>query len=293
MKHLDVLKFLKQSGSHIFSLLHGTEGEDGAWQGVADVLDLPGNFGAVDIASLAMNKVAFAATAVSVVPSLTTPVTYVVQTEDPDRDIKDACRALSGRPCVIKPNSLGASLLTDYLHRPEPAVIRSLVSKIAPHDRLALLQEYVTGQEITVGIVQDETGVQVLPIARARTNGPLLGHYEKHTSDAGVFVDWLDVESKIAQTLTEVSLRLVRLLGFRLWARFDFIVSVEEAPKIYVLEANLMPGLGPGSIFPVMLARAGLNLEDLVVASAQLKSGRPPATKVLEYAIEPHHIREV
>lgn len=291
VKRSEVLEFLTQSDAHVFSLLHGTEGEDGAWQGVADVLDLPGNFGSVDIASLSMNKIAFAATAVSVVPGLTTPITQVIQTQEPDGDIEEACRVLAGRPCVVKPNSLGASLLTNYLHRPEPAQVRSLVSRIAPYDRLALLQEYVSGQEITVGVVQDELGVRVLPIARARVKGPLLGHHEKHSRDGGVLVDWLDANSHIAQKLTEASLRLVRLLGFRLWARFDFIVR-EEAAKIHVLEANLMPGLGPGSIFPVMLNRAGMNLEDLVVASARLESGRRPATKILEYVIDPHQIQE-
>lgn len=287
----EVFEFLTQAGAHVFSLLHGTEGEDGAWQGVADVLDLSGNFGLVDIASLAMNKIAFSATAVAVVPSLSAPVTQLIQTKEPNGDIEEACRVLEGRPSVLKPNSLGASLLTDYLPRPEPVQVRSLVARIAPYDRLALLQEYVAGQEVTVGVVQDPAGVKVLPIAQAYVKGPLLGHHEKHSRDSGVLVDWLDGNSPIAKRLTEASLRLVRLLGFRLWARFDFIVQ-EETAKIYILEANLMPGLGPGSIFPVMLTRAGMNLEDLVIASAGLESGRPPVTKVFEYSIDPHQVQE-
>lgn len=284
----ELLTFLGR-GAHIFSLLHGTEGEDGGWQGVADVFDLSGNFGSVDAAALSMNKLACAATVAVLESGLCIPKTFAVRTDASASDIKTACQGLAGKRCVVKPNSLGASLMTDFLVEPEEAFIAELVARLAPHDRQALVQEYIDGDEITVGVVEDEEGISILPPARARLRSPILGHREKHTKDGGVTVDWPDPDSDLGRFLADVSARLFRALGLRLWARFDFIVR-ESPCEVYFLEVNLMPGLGPGSIYPVMLGHAGLTLEDLVAASVRLASGRPAGGKVLEYTIEAHEI---
>jgi D-alanine-D-alanine ligase len=284
----NLLTFLG-SGAHLFSLLHGTEGEDGSWQGVADIFNLPGNFGTVDAAALGMNKFACASTVAALEPALSIPKTFAVRTCDAASDIQDACTGLSGQPCVVKPNSLGASLMTEFLASPDEELIAGLVARIAPHDRLALVQEHIRGDEITVGVVENENGLVVLPPARASFPGPILGHREKHAMNGGVVVDWPSPDSEPARLLTEVSARLFRKLGLRLWGRFDFIIR-NRPQRVYFLEVNLFPGLGAGSIFPEMLRRAGWTLEDLVEASTGLSSGRSPSGKVLQYAIESHKI---
>lgn len=284
----DVLRHLREA-PHVFSLLHGTEGEDGCWQGVADVFDLKGSFGSVDAAALAMSKLAGAATAAALVGGLRTPDTYVVRTARPEEDFALATAGLAGRSCVVKPNSLGASLLTRFIERPDTDAVRDAVAAIAPFDRLALIQEYVIGREITVGVVDRGDEIEVLPPARATFSGPILGHHEKHARVAGVVVDWPDPHSEPGRSLMAISRRLFEMMGLTLWGRFDFLVR-DDPREIFFLECNLMPGIGSGSIYPVMLARAGWSLEDLVLFSTRSRSARSSASKVLAYEIDPHEV---
>jgi D-alanine-D-alanine ligase len=53
---IDAVRYLADCGAFVFSLLHGTEGEDGCWQGVAEVLGLRGSFGPVIGSALGMDK---------------------------------------------------------------------------------------------------------------------------------------------------------------------------------------------------------------------------------------------
>lgn len=287
----DILRHLREA-PHIFSLLHGTEGEDGCWQGVAEVFDLRGNFGSVDAAALAMSKVAGAATAAALVCGIRTPDTYVVRTDRPEEDLALAIAGLAGRSCVIKPNSMGASLLTRFIQRPDAGLLRDAATAIAPFDRLALVQEYVMGREITVGVVDRGEEIEVLPPARASFSGPILGHHEKHARDVGVVVDWPDPHSEPGRALMAISRRLFEMMGLTLWGRFDFVVR-DDSSEIFFLECNLMPGLGAGSIYPVMLARAGWDLEDLVLFSTRSRSTRSSTSKVLAYEIDPHEVETV
>lgn len=286
-----LLELLAGRNVHVFSVLHGSEGEDGAWQGLAEVFDIRGNFGPVAAAALSMDKFAFAAAAAAAFPELSVPRTWAIDTRSPDRGVEAAFAGLRSGACVVKPNSLGASLLTEYIQLPTVGKLMAAIASIEPFDRTALVQEYVSGDEYTVGLFQDVAGCQVLPIARARVPGPLLGYREKHLSNAGVRVGWLDPASDLFKRLASVSERLFSRFDFRLWARFDFIHH-EPTDKLHVLEANLMPGLGPGSIYPVMLRRAGRGLESLVAASLGIAAVASPRTKVLEYEIEAHQVTE-
>ncbi|MEU3036779.1 D-alanine--D-alanine ligase family protein [Streptomyces griseoaurantiacus] len=275
------------SGPSVFSLLFGTEGEDGAWQGVGEVFDLPGSFGPVSAAAVSMHKLAFSAAAVALEPRLSRPDSWLIRADDPRHGPANALAALNGRPCVVKPNSMGASLLTTYLAEPDLASLTEAVGEISGYDTFALVQEYIEGEEYTVGVFEDAEGPHILPIARAQTASPLLGHAEKHRNGL-VRVEFTDENSTVGKTLADICLRTYRLMGFRLWCRFDLIWD-RHRDRPVILEANSMPGLMRGSIYPVMLERAGHSLADLVRAGVGAH-GRTGPAKVLRYDIEPHTV---
>jgi D-alanine-D-alanine ligase len=284
--HPELLGLLINAGV-VFSLLHGTEGEDGSWQGIAEVLDLAGNFGPVSAAAISMHKFAFANAAAALVDGLVAAPTWPVLSASPDGQIQAAVAALARRPSVIKPNSMGASLLTEFLEVPTAERLRDAVERIRPYDPVALIQACIQGAEYTVGIFADTAGARVLPIARAVTASRFLGHREKHNPGL-VTAEFLDPEDRVARVLAKCSLQLFEFFGFRLWCRFDFIWDAERDRPV-ILEANAMPGLMRGSIYPVMLEKVGLSLADLVRAAAT-PNDIVRRSKQLPYTIEPHEV---
>ncbi|WP_067497397.1 hypothetical protein [Actinoplanes sp. TFC3] len=275
-----------RSGPPVFSLLFGTEGEDGAWQGLAEVFDLTGSFGPVAAAAVSMHKLAFSAAAVAVEPRLAMPDSWIIRADDPRHGPANALAALAGRACVVKPNSMGASLLTTYLEKPDVESLTAAVRAISDYDTFALVQEYIEGDEHTIGVFEDAEGPHVLPIVRAETDSPLLGHDEKHR-DGLVSVEFVDPMSRAGMELAAICLRVYRLMGFRLWCRFDIIWD-RRRDRPVILEANSMPGLMQGSVFPVMLERGGYRLTDLIRYGISAVTAQ--RNKVLPYDIEPHAI---
>ncbi|MEV6823580.1 ATP-grasp domain-containing protein [Amycolatopsis sp. NPDC051102] len=282
------LRRLRESGAFVFSLLHGNEGEDGSWQGVAEVLGLRGNFGPVLASALGMDKRLQAVVAAGLVPGLRTPSCWPAPrsaTGSPAalREWAAAVAAeLAGRPAVVKPNRMGASLLTELVREPDGAALAGAIAEVLPYDDQVLVQEFVDGTEFTCGVIRTEAGAVALPVVEAVTAGGFLGHREKHAS--GLVRPLLHTrDTADTRRVKEASVRIfeeMRVFGF---ARLDFLVRDGE---LYFLELNTLPGLMDGSAFPMMLEAAGFGLVELIEGCVAEHGRLPVRDKVLPYHID-------
>lgn len=269
---------------YLFSLLHGNEGEDGAWQGVAEVCDLRGSFGSVFASSVSMNKWAQAILARDLCDgAVRIPRTFRIDRANAATAIPAALAALAGAPCILKPNRMGASLLTTRFDDPTAARLAAAVDEILTYDPDALLQEFVHGSEYTVGCIEDGATITSLPVIRVSTERGFLGHEEKHGGGPAPDVELYPTDTALTTALKRASERIFREIGFHLMCRFDFIVTA--AGDVYFLEANAMPGLSLHSAFPRMLALVGLDRVDLVLASIRSTDTAAARRKVLPYVI--------
>ncbi|MEV4442379.1 ATP-grasp domain-containing protein [Streptomyces sp. NPDC049577] len=282
------LRRLADSGAFVFSLLHGNEGEDGAWQGVAEVLGLRGSFGPVLASALGMDKRLQAVVARDLVPGLRTPRTWLLPpaaAQDPAAREAWAARIterLDGRPAVVKPNRMGASLLAALVTEPAGAALAEAAARVLPYDDQVLVQEFVEGAEFTCGVVRAGGRTLALPVVEAVTAQGFLGHREKH--EDGLVRPVLHTEdTEVTRRVKEASVRLFDEMAVFGFARLDFLVRDGE---LYFLEINTLPGLMDGSAFPRMLEAAGLGLADLVEECAAEYARRPVRDKVLPYRID-------
>lgn len=279
----DALEMLCQSRSFIFSLLHGNEGEDGCWQGIAETLGLYGNFGPVLPSSLGMNEYFQSIVATNLEPELRTPRSWLVRSSDSPSIIANICQELQDKPAVIKPNRMGASLLTTMLLKYSEESLKTAVSQIFPYDDQALVQEYIVGKEITCGVLRERDSFTRLPIMQLCTPHNFLGHTEKH--------QLLDLrmtfmpEDPLTSKVRAISERLFQDLDIYAFARFDFIVRNDE---IFFLEVNTLPGVKNGSFFPCMLESIGKNLADLIDISIDQHQRIAMRNKFLPYRICNH-----
>lgn len=282
LTRVGLLEELSRGGEYIFNLLHGNEGEDGAWQGVAEVLDLPGSFGPVAAAALTMDKWAQSLVAVGACGGeLRMPRTWRVDAPLRDGAVERIAAELAGLPAVVKPNRMGASHLARRLDPATGELLARAAEEIFVYDPQALVQEYVEGREYTCGCIERGGEVVALPVVEAVTADGFLGHDEKHRAGRVTPRLFLADDGETAR-VKEASRQLFAAFGLEGMCRFDFIA---RADGLYFLEANSIPGLMGGSVFPRMLQAAGLDRADLIACCMDAYARRPAREKRLCYEV--------
>jgi len=239
-------------------LLHGNEGEDGAFQGMAEVMGIKGSFGPVFAASFTMNKWALT----FAVPILTNAEIFIPKTFIADRDTNsiDLTTWISENDLedvVVKPNSMGASLFTRKGKAVAHATLMNWIRKGLKYDRQVLVQEYIVGDEYTCGIIEKGNDLQALPIILARSTNRFLGHNEKHSMGM-IDAIFREYDDPVTEVIPKAVKQLFKVLGLSNMARFDLIYSSQDK-QLYFLECNSIPGFGEGSAFPQMLEMVGLS----------------------------------
>ncbi|ACC76553.1 D-alanine--D-alanine ligase [Paraburkholderia caribensis] len=263
MPYWAALGRMVNAGTFVLNLLYGNFGEDGKIQGAAAIASVPGSFGPVLAASLAMSKYHMNQYIASAHPVVQIPDTLLLRECDLPEASTRIFDRFHGMEIVVKPNSLGASLFTNrYLVDPECIEsIKTNLAEIFEYDANALVQRYVSGTEYSIGCLQKNETVMVLPAVRIETEGAFFGHEEKHRSGKANEIIIME-ESPVVKSLGDLSIEIFKSVDFRNMCRFDFIVSPEEA--IFFLEANTIPGLMRNSIFPKMLAASDITLGEAI-----------------------------
>ncbi|MFC3456044.1 D-alanine--D-alanine ligase family protein [Amycolatopsis speibonae] len=273
-------EFLRATDAFVFSLLHGTEGEDGCWQGVAEVFDIRGSFGSVLGAALGMDKYLQAAVARTTVPGLLTPRTEIIRRSEVADGVDRALASFTEADVVVKPNRMGASLLTEHLVDWDVADLSKAVSSVHEFDPDALVQQFISGTEVSCGVVVENGEPVALPVLAINTTGGFFGHTQKHRHGlAEIARD----TSSAAKEIQRISVRLFDQLRISGWGRFDFILA-DGRP--HFLEVNTIPGLMSGSLFPRMLRESGRTVVGLIESCVRAADASGPAVKRLDYVIE-------
>ncbi|RWF05575.1 MAG: D-alanine--D-alanine ligase [Mesorhizobium sp.] len=258
---LDEMAFRKE---YIVNLLHGQFGEDGGIQTLAALLGLKGTFGDPQVASLTMNKYAMSSFVSSLLPGDIAMVPKTRLIRPTDRLDEDQITRSFQRPIVVKPNSLGSSLLTERFHEPAASVAKiiALINEILEKDSSALVQEFVPGREYSCGCLIGIDNIIPLPVAEIKTEKGFFGRNEKsHRSKVDIRLGE-DDNTSISDRVKSVTKIIAAAMNLCNTARFDFIST--HRSEIVFLECNYIPGMGRGSIFPAMLERSGMSVIDMI-----------------------------
>ncbi len=230
-----------------FISLHGRHGEDGAIQGLLEVMEIPYTGSGVRASAVAMDKIM--TKELLTYHGVPTPSFEVVAG-------KKMGRTRLHLPVVVKPAEQGSTIgITRVGKRKEfePAV--RLAKRF--NDRV-LVEEYVCGREVTVGILDDIA----LPVVEVR---PMNGFYDyraKYTSGQTEYLVPAPISKRVAKKVQKTAITAHQLLGCRGVSRVDLILDEKGIP--YVLEVNTIPGMTETSLLPKAAKEAGISFEDLV-----------------------------
>lgn len=236
----------------VFNALHGRYGEDGAIQGILDWLGLPYTHSGVRASSLAMDKVA--AKAVFRAAGLPVPRGEVVGIDD--LQAADPIR----RPYVVKPVNEGSSVGVEIIRNGDNR--RAEIASTWRFGRTVLVEEYIPGRELTVGVMGDRPLAVTEIIAQA---GQFYDYDSKYAAGGSRHVIPAGIHPASYHQALDVALAAHRALGCRGATRADFRYDDTEGEpgRLVLLEVNTQPGLTPTSLLPEQAAHLGLSFARL------------------------------
>ena len=246
----DDLKALDHPADVVFPALHGTFGEDGTVQRILAERGI--RFVGPDsrASALAMDKVA------------TKSVLSAAGIDTPEFEVwTDATLdARSGPdialPVMVKPVDQGSSVATSVVR--EAAEFLPAVRDTISHFGRALVERWIAGDEVTVGIV----GPRTLPPVCIRTKHKFYDYHAKYEDDSTEFLFETEYSARVFERVQSLSRRAFDLLGCRHLSRVDWIVDSQE--RLWFLEVNTLPGFTSHSLVPLAAARVGMNFDQLV-----------------------------
>ncbi len=235
-----------------FLVLHGPGGEDGTIQGFLDSIGLPYQGAGVLGSALAMHKglsrLLYERAGLKVPPGRLFSVQEMESVEEFVREL--------GYPVVVKPASQGSSVgLSLVMNGRE---LKEALSKAYAYDREVVVEKYLKGREITVGVL----GGEALPVVEiVPRESEVFDYRTKYTPGAAEEICPARLPMEIQRKAMAFALRAHRALHLRHYSRTDMIVFEGE---IYVLETNTIPGMTETSLLPLAARVAGIEFEDLV-----------------------------
>lgn len=246
-----VLAALQPKPDVVFNALHGRFGEDGVIQGVLDWLGIAYTHSGVRASALAMDKAASRAVlAAAGLPIAAGRVIEIAELADGDP---------MPRPYVIKPLNEGSSVGVHILRGGDNH--RHQIVADWRFGTQALVEEFVPGREITVGVL-GETALTVTEIAASHA----FYDYESKYADGGSsHVLPAVIHADAHRQALDLALAAHRALGCRGATRADFRYddTKGEPGRLVLLEVNTQPGMTPTSLLPEQAAHCGITFPAL------------------------------
>ena len=245
----DQLEALDHPADVVFPALHGTFGEDGTVQRILEERGIrfvgPGS----RASAIAIDKAATKELAQSA--GIDTAAFEVWDAETLDRRTAPEIPL----PVIVKPVDQGSSVATRVVR--EPGALRPAVQVAVEQFGKALVEQFVVGEELTVGIV----GTLRLPPICIRTKRSFYDYEAKYEDDATEYLFDAGYPGDVLERVQELSWQVFRKLGCRHLSRVDWIVDADH--RLWLLEINTLPGFTSHSLVPKAAAHVGIPFDEL------------------------------
>ena len=266
----DIVNVLKKDKVKIaFLALHGGTGENGAIQGLLEVLGIPYTGSGVLASALAMDKEAskkiFSYHGLHVAPFI-----IVRKAKGKKKDKATSSEAgITGvytfpdfpnpdfeLPWVVKPAAEGSSIGVNIVK--EETGLNACLEKTFSLGRRAIVEKFIEGRELHVAVLGDKIlgGVEVRPKLE------FYNYEAKYTSGLTEYIMPPEVDEETYENTKNMALRAHIAIGCSGATRVDFMVDGNNKP--YILEVNTLPGMTTTSLLPKIAGSAGLSFNDLI-----------------------------
>ncbi len=232
-----------------FLAVHGSRAEDGAIQGLFDLLHIPYTGSGIQCSAIAMDKAR--TKQVLAQSGIRVPRGQIVTSADDEIDIQV--------PLVVKPNAQGSTVGLTFVD--DRNNLKQAIRTALQYDNTALVEEMIQGMEVSVPVLRDRA---LPPVEIA----PLGGRYDfesKYTPGATEEIIPARLQPESIEKLKDLALKAHQSLGCQGATRTDMIVQDPEGKADpVVLEVNTLPGMTGTSLLPNSARAAGIEFDALV-----------------------------
>jgi D-alanine-D-alanine ligase len=232
----------------VFLALHGGSGENGTVQALLDLAGIPytgsGRLGSAVGWDKDVAKRLFLAAGVPTPDWLMAP------------QPADVVEHRVGFPLIVKPNGQGSTVgLTLVKAKNE---LEAAVALAATFDSAVMIERYVPGRELTVGILEDRALAvgEIIP-----KTGPIFDYAAKYQVGGAEEIFPADLTPEQTARAQDLALRVHRALKLDVYSRVDFRMDPDGG--LWCLEVNTLPGLTSGSLLPRAAAAVGIGFPEL------------------------------
>lgn len=246
--------------------VHGTPGEDGHLQAYWELVGIPYTGCTFYQSALTFNK----RDTLSVLTKFNIPKARSIYTSK--GDLIDGMQIADelGFPFFVKPNQSGSSLgvsKVDSLDQLDKALEFAFAE-----DRDILIESYLKGTEVSVGVLKYKGQTKVLGITEIRSQNAFFDYEAKYLGKSEEITP-AEISEEEKNLVIATAKKVYESLGMTGFSRTDFII-MDGVP--HFIEINTNPGLSPQSIFPQQAAYANLAFGDLLDNEIQLAMDRKP-----------------
>jgi len=238
----------------VFIAMHGTPGEDGKMQGYLDMMQVPYTTCNSIVSALTFNKsycnkVVKAFNVVNIANSV-----HLIKGEPYSMGaVLDQLKL----PVFVKPNESGSSLGVSKVKNVEELL--PAIEKAFREDNQVLIEEFIEGRELTIGVYKVNGTVYALPATEIVSKNEFFDYEAKYTPGVTNEITPANMDDTLKEQLESKAMYIYRHLNCRGIVRMDFILQ-RAMNKLFFLEVNTMPGQSENSIVPQQVKASGRTL---------------------------------
>jgi D-alanine-D-alanine ligase len=256
----------------VVPMLHGETGEDGAIREVLDLIGVPYVGATAEACRLAFDKPVGKTLATRA--GIHTPDSVCLPHETfrelGASGVMELLVSRLGLPLIVKPTRSGSALGCSVVHTPEE--LPSAMVNAYAYGPVALLEQFISGDEVAVPVVDDGSGARALPAIGIQPDGGIYDYTARYTAGSTDFVVPAELSAELTEECARVAVAAHEAFGLRDVSRSDLIVDAEG--RVWFLEVNVAPGFTETSTVPLSVQAAGLDLGKLIAAVVQSAAHR-------------------
>jgi D-alanine-D-alanine ligase len=244
----------------VFNAIHGNPGENGMILSYLELLNIPHTSAPFYQMALTFNK----RDTLSVVKEYGIKTAISVYLNKGDVINADEIIAKVGLPCFIKPNNAGSSYGISKAYTNEEVL--QGIETAYKEDSSILIESFLNGTEVSVGVIQYKGAIKVLPITEIVSENDFFDYEAKYEGKSQEITP-ARISSEAKKRVEAVAEKVYKALNMRGFSRAEYIFVNDEP---HFLEINTVPGMTLQSILPQQANAAGISLFELFENSIQM-----------------------
>ena len=240
----------------VFTILHGSPGEDGKLAGYFDLLGIPYTTCDQLTSAITMNK-GYTKAIVQTIPEL--QVARSMQLFERNEDAVAKIQEELQLPLFIKPNNGGSSIgMTKVKTWDE---LSDALDKAFAEDSQVLVDEFVSGREFSVGVFKEKGQITVLPATEIVSSREFFDYEAKYVPGVCEEITPGRMNSEEVARVERISKKVYAVLNCKGAVRIDYFLQ-EDTGAFYFIEINTVPGQTETSLISQQVRATGMEIRD-------------------------------